>query len=368
MPPPRAWAARCRSTTTRGGTTLCRCSPWSFCHDDLRVQNSLALTGWSEDEYRRYQETVSDSSDALYQNPGDAQFSMLQFGDATSDYSEALRLRPERKELRLKRAKAEWLDGRNGSMAMRPSVMGCKWPFKETAIFALMTQKITTKVPKRLPRSLNCAIPMHFGRLSLASVHLQILMKRLSLCFLQMCVLALISASYAQARPIVLGTIPPSNAGKANSAYRCVNVAALHHKVNPNFLQAILRIESKGSADRTSKNQNGSMDIGIAGINSVHFSELLKHGITEEMLMDDCVSTYVAAWQLHKKVAKYGDTWAGAAAYHSGTPYFNARYQILLFNEMVRMGVQKGPLKNVPPVNPSPLLLASYNEIAQKAH
>lgn len=93
-----------------------------FCYDDLRVQNSLALAGWSEDEYRHYQETVSDCNGALYESPGDAdalerrgdaQFAMLQFGDAISDYSDALRLRPERKELRLKRAKAQWLDGRD---------------------------------------------------------------------------------------------------------------------------------------------------------------------------------------------------------------------------------------------------------------
>ena len=67
---------------------------------------------------------VKRSSGTLYQNPGDAdalerrgeaQFAMLQFGAAISDYREALRLRPERKELRLKRAKAEWLDGRDGT-------------------------------------------------------------------------------------------------------------------------------------------------------------------------------------------------------------------------------------------------------------
>lgn len=94
----------------------------SFCYRDLRVQNSLALGGWSEDEYQRYQDVIIESGSQLYQEPGnadalerraDAQFAIVQFGDAITDYDAALRLRPDDKGLLRKRAQAEWLEGRD---------------------------------------------------------------------------------------------------------------------------------------------------------------------------------------------------------------------------------------------------------------
>jgi hypothetical protein len=136
--------------------------------------------------------------------------------------------------------------------------------------------------------------------------------------------------------------------------------------VDASILLAILKIESGLSPSESGPNNNGSLDLGIAGINSVHLPELAKYGISEEMLKDDCVATYVAAWYLHRKIARNGETWAGIASYHSSTPYFNARYQLLVYNEMVRMGAIEGSLKTVPPAKPPPALLMAYNEIVQK--
>jgi hypothetical protein len=84
------------------------------------------------------------------------------------------------------------------------------------------------------------------------------------------------------------------------------------------------------------------------------------------MLKDECVATYVAAWYLHRKIRRNGETWAGIASYHSSTPYFNARYQLLVYNEMVQMGAIKGALKTVPPVKPTPALLLAYNDIIKR--
>jgi soluble lytic murein transglycosylase-like protein len=78
---------------------------------------------------------------------------------------------------------------------------------------------------------------------------------------------------------------------------------------------------------------------------------LAQFGIAPNDLLDACISTYVAAWQLKKTIAKYGNTWEGVARYHSGTPYFNRRYQILLKNELVRGGVMAGTVQSVAPVN-----------------
>lgn len=84
----------------------------------------------------------------------------------------------------------------------------------------------------------------------------------------------------------------------------------------------------------------------------MHFKELQRHGVTPSDLRDACIGTYVAAWHLSKVIARHGNTWRGIAAYHSTTPYFNNRYQILLNNEMVRSGAMEGKILPVPPLRP----------------
>lgn len=142
----------------------------------------------------------------------------------------------------------------------------------------------------------------------------------------------------------------PSQA--AGAPDRCVAPAAEYHSVNQHILRAILAIESGMRPDVVSRNKNGSVDVGIAGINSIHFKDLARVGVTPEKLMDPCVSTYVAAWKLSKHMARFGNNWYGVAAYHSKTPYFNARYQALLHNQLVKQGVIAGRKVPVPPLNP----------------
>jgi hypothetical protein len=61
----------------------------------------------------------------------------------------------------------------------------------------------------------------------------------------------------------------------------------------------------------------------------------------------------VAAWNLSKKMARFGNNWFGVAAYHSATPYYNARYQALVYNELVASGQVAGAKVSVPPLRPS---------------
>lgn len=132
----------------------------------------------------------------------------------------------------------------------------------------------------------------------------------------------------------------------------CIAGAASFHGVNALVLTAILRVEGMRDSQVVG-NTNGSVDVGRGGINSVHFKELSKWGIAPAHLLDGCVNTYVAAWLVRRNVARLGNTWAGYAAYHSRTPYYNHRYQILMLNELIRMGVVQGRIQPVPPlVNP----------------
>jgi len=128
----------------------------------------------------------------------------------------------------------------------------------------------------------------------------------------------------------------------------CVGPAAEYHKVNPWILRAILKVESNFSAGAVNRNANGSVDVGMAQINSIHFQRLRQYGVTPERLMDGCVSTYVAAWHLAQQLAKYGNTWFGVAAYHSATPCQNHRYALLVWNALADWSVVPGPRSPVP--------------------
>lgn len=131
---------------------------------------------------------------------------------------------------------------------------------------------------------------------------------------------------------------------------KCIAAAADYHGVNPYLLRAILVVESRLNPKAININKNGTRDIGVAQINSIHLPELQTHGIKENHLMDGCVNTYVGAWLLRKQIARYGLNWFGIAAYHSVTPDKNFRYQVLVYNEMVRSGTIDNVAMAVPPL------------------
>ena len=123
----------------------------------------------------------------------------------------------------------------------------------------------------------------------------------------------------------------------------CVTQAATYHSVSPWVLRAIIQVESSFNPNALSKNNNGTVDVGIAQINSMHFKELGKYGIAQRDLMNGCISSYVAAWHLKKQINAYGNTWFAVGAYHSATPCFNQRYTGLVWNALLKWGVVNGP-------------------------
>lgn len=168
---------------------------------------------------------------------------------------------------------------------------------------------------------------------------------------LSLIVLAAVSLSAAHAGGALLFSTPPE---------RCIVPASTYHTVNPYVLRAILNVESGLKSGALGKNRNGSVDIGIGQINSIHLKELSQFGIGPDHLQDACIGTYVAAWHLKKAIAARGNTWEGLASYHSRTPYFNQRYQALLFNELIRSGAMQGQQLPVPPINLPDRAAGSY--------
>lgn len=132
----------------------------------------------------------------------------------------------------------------------------------------------------------------------------------------------------AQVNPIIA---PPQ---AVQSPERCIPAAAQHHRIDPRLLRAVLKVESDLRPWAFGRNANGTVDMGMAQINSIHLPELARHGIQSQHLFDPCVASYVAAWLLRKNIDRHGLTWHGVAAYHSLTPEHNQRYQSLLMKAL----------------------------------
>jgi soluble lytic murein transglycosylase-like protein len=119
----------------------------------------------------------------------------------------------------------------------------------------------------------------------------------------------------------------------------CIDDAALYQQIHPYVLRAIAYQESHMRADVTNHNANRTTDYGVMGINSVHLPELSGFGIAKEQLLDPCVSAYVGAWYLRRKMEKYGNTWQAVAAYHSETPDIGAAYAARIKDVLTNWGV-----------------------------
>lgn len=116
----------------------------------------------------------------------------------------------------------------------------------------------------------------------------------------------------------------------------CPKEAAAHHGVNPDVLKAIIQVESRGNPKAINHNRNNTLDVGRGQINSIHFPELKKYGISSDDLLYGCVNDFVSAWLLRRAIERHGNTWFGIAAYHSATPKHNHRYQGLIYKEINR--------------------------------
>jgi len=106
----------------------------------------------------------------------------------------------------------------------------------------------------------------------------------------------------------------------------CIDDAAAYHGVNPQVLRAIGYQESHLNPQAHNRNRNGSEDLGMFQINTIHLPELSRYGIGRQALYDPCVSAYVAAWHLARKVQLHGNSWRAIGAYHSESPGENGVY------------------------------------------
>ncbi len=119
----------------------------------------------------------------------------------------------------------------------------------------------------------------------------------------------------------------------SQAALFCLLQAAAVQSLPPHVLVAIRDVEG-GRAGYVRENTNGTRDLGMMQVNTVHLPRLsaltgLPMGSVEERLVqDDCFNVQVAAFLLAGKVqARGGDLWAGVGDYHSRTDGLHQVYR-----------------------------------------
>ncbi|WP_338806819.1 transglycosylase SLT domain-containing protein [Pseudomonas chlororaphis] len=103
------------------------------------------------------------------------------------------------------------------------------------------------------------------------------------------------------------------------SANCWVEVGARHF-IEPELLYAIAQVESGLKLNVVNRNADGSRDVGLMQINSIHFPRLQLLGITEQRLRNEpCLAVEVGASILSEFIGRYGYNWTAVGAYNAGT-------------------------------------------------
>ena len=100
----------------------------------------------------------------------------------------------------------------------------------------------------------------------------------------------------------------------------CWEEVATRYDLEPELLQAIAAVESGYRAQAMNHtNRNGTRDISLMQINSIHLPRLLKQGITEERLLNEpCLSVEVGASILAEFIQRFGYNWTAVGSYNVG--------------------------------------------------
>ncbi|MBN2722349.1 MAG: lytic transglycosylase domain-containing protein [Campylobacterales bacterium] len=95
--------------------------------------------------------------------------------------------------------------------------------------------------------------------------------------------------------------------------------------INPALLYAIAKTESSLNPMAVGNNKNGTQDIGIMQINTVHMPELRRQNISRDDLFDPQINIYVGSRILKRCINKHGYSYAAINCYNgriSNNDYF----------------------------------------------
>ncbi|MDD5053083.1 MAG: lytic transglycosylase domain-containing protein [Sulfuricurvum sp.] len=96
--------------------------------------------------------------------------------------------------------------------------------------------------------------------------------------------------------------------------------------IDPSLLKRIATIESSLDPNAINHNKNGTSDIGLMQINTIHLRRLSKVGVTRESLLDPQVNIYVGALLLSSHIRKRGYNLDAIGCYHSANPVYKNQW------------------------------------------
>ncbi len=102
--------------------------------------------------------------------------------------------------------------------------------------------------------------------------------------------------------------------------------------IDPMLLWSIAKVESNLNPRAINKNKNGTYDMGIMQINSVHLPRLKKYGILPQDLAIPRINIDVGAWVLSGCIQKHGYKWNAVTCYNgriANNPYGYKVFKVL---------------------------------------
>ena len=108
----------------------------------------------------------------------------------------------------------------------------------------------------------------------------------------------------------------------------CVLYASKKFEVNTLVIRSIVEVEG-GKIGTVSKNSNGTYDLGVMQINTIHLKDIARKypGVGwQELAYKPCINIAVATWILKKRISETDDYWRGVGNYHSKTRKYHDIY------------------------------------------
>lgn len=109
---------------------------------------------------------------------------------------------------------------------------------------------------------------------------------------------------------------------------KCIDFASEKFGVNRIVIRAIVNVEG-GKIGTISKNSNGSYDLGVMQINTIHLKDIKKKYPKigwRELTYNPCINIAIGTSILSQRISGSSNYWLGVASYHSKTPKYRNRY------------------------------------------
>lgn len=109
----------------------------------------------------------------------------------------------------------------------------------------------------------------------------------------------------------------------------------MKYNVPTGLIELVAKHMEGGKPGMKNSNTNGSFDMGVMQINSIHLKELSQYGIDEDSLVNDvCTNIDVGTFLLAREIKRAGSFAKGLSHYHSRTEKHAKKYLSRALNHL----------------------------------